>query len=76
MSGSWISRLFRRAAGDKAGVRPRPPRDRPEDPPVFYQPVPFFDYSGWDGAAEYLHPISPTKWLIAFGSFRRFVFQR
>jgi hypothetical protein len=36
------------------------------------QRVPFFDYKGWDASAEYLHPISPTKWLMAFGSFRRF----
>jgi hypothetical protein len=49
-----------------------PPKTPPQTETVVFQNVPFFDYTGWDGAGEYLHPLSPTKWLIGFGSFRRF----
>jgi len=34
--------------------------------------VPFFDYSGWDTALEYRHPIPGRRWLRLYYDSRRF----
>lgn len=35
-------------------------------------PVPFFDYRGWDGSAEYRQPIGMNRWLTVNYVWRRY----
>ena len=36
------------------------------------QPVPFFDYRGFESAFEYRQPLSSTRWLFVYHDSRRF----
>jgi hypothetical protein len=47
--------------------------DDPCDPDVNPQDcVPFFDYTGFDTAGEYRHPLSARRWLTVYVGARRF----